>query len=315
MQELLGLPPEASAHAHEIDGSIALIHWLMLALFVGWSAFYLYSLIRFRRSKNPAASYTGLKSRIPFVIVGAVALFEGVVLAGFDLPLWAKLVRDIPAEKDATVVRVVAEQFAWNVHYPGPDGVFGRTDIALVSSENPLGLDRNDPAAKDDITTINQLTLPVGKPVVVRLSSKDVIHSFGIPYFRVKQDAVPGQSVRVSFTPTKTSEEILAEVTHSYRIDRSTSAEKFNVFVAMAEYRDKDGAAILSKGDQITQDALGKLLDAGVNDVVAGPYSPIEVACSQLCGLGHFRMRATVSVLTPEAYQTWLADQAAALAQ
>ncbi|PYR25353.1 MAG: hypothetical protein DMF92_20695, partial [Acidobacteria bacterium] len=70
-------------------------------------------------------------------------------------------------------------QFAWNIQYPGADGKFGRTDVNLVSASNPLGLDRADPNAKDDITTINQLNVPVDRPILVHLSTKDVIHSFG----------------------------------------------------------------------------------------------------------------------------------------
>lgn len=315
MQEFLGLPPEASTYAHEIDGSMAMIHWLMFVLFAGWGAFYVYSLLRFRRSKNPAARYGGLKSKFPYVVVAAVAIFEGVALAAFDLPLWAKLVKDIPSEKNATVVRVVGEQFAWNFHYPGPDGIFGRTDISLVSPENPLGLDRNDPAAKDDITTVNQLVIPVNRPVIVRLTSKDMIHSFGIPYFRVKQDAVPGQSVRLSFTPTMTSDEVQEAVARFYRIDRATDTDKFSVFVAQQEYRDKEGNVLLAKGDGITPDVAGKLADAGIGEVRLGPYSPIEVACSQLCGLGHYRMRATVTVVTATGFQEWIKDQEAALQQ
>ena len=95
-------------------------------------------------------------------------------------PAWATRVKAFPSESEAVVVRVVGEQFAWNIHYPGPDGKFGRTDIKLVTADNPLGLDRTDPDAKDDITTINQLNLPVDRPVLVHLSSKDVIHSFGL---------------------------------------------------------------------------------------------------------------------------------------
>ena len=98
---------------------------------------------------------------------------------------------------------MVGEQFAWNIHYPGPDGKFGRTDIKLVSADNPLGLDRTDPNAKDDITTINQLNLPVDRPVLVHLSSKDVIHSFGLYEMRVKQDAIPGMNIPVWFIPNR----------------------------------------------------------------------------------------------------------------
>ena len=107
------------------------------------------------------------------------------------------------------VVEVTAEQFAWNVHYPGPDRVFGRADIKLLDLQsNPLGIDRSDPAAKDDVTTLNQLYLPANRPIIVRLRSKDVIHSFNLPEFRVKQDAIPGFTIPVWFTPDVTTAEM-----------------------------------------------------------------------------------------------------------
>src|SRR6185503_18672949 len=132
MQEFLRMPVQASAHAAEIDQMTVLVHWLMAVLFVGWGIYY--------------------------------------VLVFYAIPAWAKRVKAFPSENEAVVVRVVAEQFAWNMHYPGPDGRFGRTDLALISAENPLGLDRRDAAAKDDITTINQLNLPVDRPVLIHLS-------------------------------------------------------------------------------------------------------------------------------------------------
>ena len=136
-------------------------------------------------------------------------LVEAILLIGFSIPLWADRVEGFPAPADATQVRVVAEQFAWNIHYPGPDGVFGRTDVKLIDLQaNPLGLDREDPAAKDDVTTINQLHLPVGRPVLIQLSSKDVIHSFALQEMRVKQDVIPGTMIPVWFVPTVTSEEM-----------------------------------------------------------------------------------------------------------
>jgi len=142
-------------------------------------------------------------------------------------------------------VRVVAEQFSWNFHYPGADGRFGRTSITLVDPDNPLGLDRRDQAAKDDITTINQLHLPVGRTAVIHLSSQDVIHSLGMPEMRVKQDAIPGIVQPVWFTPTQT-----------------------------------------------------------------GRW---EIACSQLCGLAHYRMKAFYTIHPPQQFQAWLDEEAAAL--
>jgi cytochrome c oxidase subunit 2 len=139
----------------------------------------------------------------------AVVVAEAVLLLGFSVPLWAARVDNFPTEKDATRVRVVGQQFAWNIHYPGPDGVFGKTDIKAIDAQsNPLGIDKKDPAAADDFTTVNQLHLPVNKPVIVYLSSMDVIHSFGLQEMRVKQDAIPGLVTPVWFEPTVTSDDM-----------------------------------------------------------------------------------------------------------
>jgi cytochrome c oxidase subunit 2 len=241
MVNYLGLPVAASAHAGEIDQMIALTHWLMLILFVGWGVYFVFVLFRFRRGANPKASYAGAKGKISKGTEVAVAIVEVLLLVFYAIPAWAKRVRAFPSENEAVVVRVVSEQFAWNVHYPGPDGRFGRTDIKLVSADNPLGLDRTDAAAKDDVTTINQLNLPVDRPVLVHLSTKDVIHSFGLFEMRVKQDAIPGMQIPVWFIPNR-----------------------------------------------------------------VGQY---EIACSQLCGLGHFRMRGFVTIQSAADYQKWFDDQ------
>jgi cytochrome c oxidase subunit 2 len=173
---------------------------------------------------------------------GAVLVAEILILVLMSMPAWAERVAAFPPETSSTVVRVVGEQFAWNMHYPGPDGKFGKTDLRLVSAANPLGLDRKDPDAKDDVTTINQLNLPVDKPVIVHLSSKDVIHSFALPQMRVKQDAIPGIVHNLWFTPTKTGE--------------------------------------------------------------------WEIPCSQLCGLGHYRMRGFYTIQSATDFEAWLKENA-----
>src|SRR5262245_8125944 len=128
----LGLPVAASAHAGEVDHTIVLVHILMAVLFVGWMGFFLYTLWRYRRKSNPVADYTGVTSKSSTYLEAAVFVAEVILLVGFSVPLWAKRVDKFPAEKDAVVVRVVGEQFAWNVHYPGPDGKFGKTDVTLI---------------------------------------------------------------------------------------------------------------------------------------------------------------------------------------
>ena len=209
MTDWMGLPALASAHGGQIDSLIGWIHVFMLVLFVGWGGFLAYCLVRFRASRHPVADYTGVTSHVSTYSEVGVVVVEAVLLIGFAIPLWAARVDERPPESEALVVQVTGEQFAWNVHYAGPDGVFGPTDINLIDLQtNPLGLDRSDPAAMDDVTTLNQLYLPVDTPVIVMLRSKDVIHSFGVPEFRVKQDSVPGLTIPIWFVPTVTTDDM-----------------------------------------------------------------------------------------------------------
>jgi cytochrome c oxidase subunit 2 len=247
MLEWLGMPPAGSSHAADVDRLMVLVHWLMAVLFVGWGAFFVYVLVRFRRASQPTALHHGMRGRWSTWIEGGVLAAEIILLAYFSVPAWSARVDAFPSEQQSTVVRVVAEQFAWNVHYPGPDGRFGRTDPRLLGPTNPLGLDRSDPAAKDDITTINRLNVPVNRPVIVHLSSKDMVHSFALPQMRVKQDAIPGIGQPVWFTPTLTGE--------------------------------------------------------------------WEIACSQLCGLGHYRMRGYYAVQSEADFATWFSAETALLNQ
>jgi cytochrome c oxidase subunit II len=203
INELIGLPPNASEHGYQIDHIIEFSHWFMGALFVGWSVFFVYVLLRFRKGKHPVADHEGVKSGISTHLEFAVVLIEAVLLIGFAIPLWAKRVNQFPDDKDAIVVHAVGQQFNWNFHLPGPDGQFGRRDVALVSNSNPLGLDPKDPAAKDDIVTLGELHVPVDRPVIIELSSKDVIHNFALPHMRMAQDAIPGQLIPMWFKPIK----------------------------------------------------------------------------------------------------------------
>jgi cytochrome c oxidase subunit II len=113
-------------------------------------------------------------------------------------------------------MEVVGQQFKWNFHYPGPDGKLGRRDRKLIKpggAAEQIGLDREgDPAAKDDLVMTDVLVVPVNKTVYIHLTSRDVIHSFFLPNFRVKQDAMPGLMGRVWFESRKTSAEVVGTV-------------------------------------------------------------------------------------------------------
>ena len=221
MLELLqyfGLPLNASIQGEYVYNAKVLLHWLMLILFLGWGTFFIVSLIRFRASKNKTADYTGVKSHMSSLLEAAVAIIEIIALFGFSYPVWAYRVNDIPDYRDAENIRVVAQQFAWNIHYPGEDGLFGTTRSDLVDEQdNPIGLDRGSPNASDDFYTINQLHIPVHKTIRIDLTTKDVIHNFKLPELRVSQDAIPGMSIPVHFEATMTSKEFLETVEGTHR--------------------------------------------------------------------------------------------------
>ncbi|MEA2560262.1 MAG: cytochrome c oxidase subunit [Acidobacteriota bacterium] len=253
----LNLPVEASAHARQLDNLTAIVHWFMIVLFVGWGIFFVYSLFRFRKGRNPVASYEGAKGHFSTYGEAAVVLVEVALLVGFAVPIWAARVGTVPDEQNAVRVRIVAEQFAWNAHYPGADGVFGRTDSKLITAGmNPLGLDPKDAAGKDDVVTINQLHLPVNRKILINLSSKDVIHSFSLPQMRVKQDAIPGQTIPIWFEP---------------------------ILVTPPE-NSLPGCAVTK--------------------------TCWEIACAQLCGLTHYRMRGFYQIHDAAGYEAWLSENA-----
>ena len=172
INEFLGQPANFSEHGYQIDHILEFCHWFMGALFVGWSAFFIFVLIRFRKSRHPVADHEGVNSGISTHLEFSVVLIEAVLLIGFAIPLWAKRVNEFPTGKDAILVHVVGQQFSWNYHLPGPDGQFGHRSADLVSNSNPLGLDPNDPASKDDIVTLGELHVPIDRPVITELSSK-----------------------------------------------------------------------------------------------------------------------------------------------
>ena len=203
--ERLGLPVLASEQGRHVDNLIIYMHWLMIALFVGWFAYFCFVLVRFHRSRHPKADYHGVQSHTSSYIEGAVAVVEFVLLFVLAIPFWARATDKFPKESDSTVVQIVGQQFNWNARYAGKDGVFGKQDMRFVSGQNTFGVDPADPAGKDDIQVdaLGEMHVPINKPVICYISSKDVIHSFKIIAMRVTQDAIPGMRIPIWFTPTK----------------------------------------------------------------------------------------------------------------
>lgn len=216
------LPVNASTQGVLIDKLFWLIFWITAAAFVVVEAGVVWFLIRYRKRKGRRAAYIHGSNRAE-VVWTAIPAIVFVFLGVYSGRVWGLIRSPASFPEDALTLSVVAKQFEWNVTYPGPDRILDN---------------------EDDFTVRNRFEIPVGEPVVVRLQSEDVIHSFFIPEFRVKQDAVPGMVIPIWFEATRT-----------------------------------------------------------------GDY---QIACAELCGLGHYRMRARVRVHEPEAYEAWVREKSGA---
>jgi len=230
-------PTLSSIHGAEIDGVFTAVLIVTGIAFVVTQAMLGYFVARYGAAGNEKADYWHDNPKAEFLLLTGTALIL-VVLVFMGQRVWLKYYfSGLP--ENAITVQETAQQFQWQFHYPGADGKFGRTDLTLVDSVNQIGLDEKDEASKDDIVVTGEMHVPVNKPVIVRLRSKDVIHSFFLPNQRVKQDAVPGLAVEVAFTPN-----------------------------------------------------------------VAGNF---ELACAELCGNNHYKMRGLVTIdASEEEFNNWL---------
>jgi len=197
-------PPLASDHGAGIDRMLRYLLLAVGALYVVGNAVLGYFVWKSSRQEIVTARMASKASERRWSLIPAAVMMlvaEGGVFV-LGLPVWGQYYSAPPEE--TLTVELMAEQFAWNIRYAGADGKFGRATPQLITLNNPIGLDAQDAAGRDDIVLLNDIHLPVNRPARIRLRSKDVIHSFFVPDFRVKQDAVPGMTIDVWFVPTQT---------------------------------------------------------------------------------------------------------------
>jgi cytochrome c oxidase subunit 2 len=229
-------PAGVSAYAASVDHEFSTAFWLLGGLFVVAQAALAAFILRAWRKKKPSYYVGNWRLEVGWTLAIA-ALFFWFHFSGARV--WSSMRLHDP-EPQALRVEVTGAQFQWYFRYPGPDGTWGRTDaqkFARPDEGNPLGIDFNDSAGKDDIVS-STLVLPVNRDIDLTLRAQDVIHSLFIPAMRFKQDTVPGMDVHAHLKPLQT----------------------------------------------------GKF----------------EIVCSQLCGLGHYRMKAIAQVVTEEEFKEWL---------
>ena len=277
--KFLSFPLDASLFGYKADVLNGWVHLLMVVLFVFWGIFLIYILIAFASKNNPKASYTGMKGKFSKYVEGGIVGFEIFLLFALAIPGYYDLKFDKLDTNDADVeIRVIAQQFQWNIHYPGEDGIFGQTyaDSVNDGSQNFIGLSREGHGA-DDIVTMNQLHIPKNKIVKIRLSSRDVIHGFSLPEMRVKQDAIPGMEIPIYFTATMSSDEYLDYL------------------------KDNDPIRYNNKLDK--NDETYNMLSESIKDTY---YRGYQISCAQLCGNSHYFMKGYMTVHEQENFNKWL---------
>ena len=184
-----------------IDTTIDITLYITGFVFVAVNLFLAYAIYRFRFDPARRAHYEPENKKLEIWLTSITAIGVAVMLAP-GLVVWADFI-DVP--EDADQVEVLGSQWQWNYRFPGEDGVLGEVDARYISEDNPFGMSSSDPAGLDDVlVTSNELHLPKDRPVKLLLRSKDVLHNFAVPQFRVKMDLVPGLVTYVWLTPTRT---------------------------------------------------------------------------------------------------------------
>ncbi|MBI3665191.1 MAG: cytochrome c oxidase subunit II [Acidobacteria bacterium] len=230
-------PVAISEHARQVDTQFMFTLVVTGVIFIVAQLALGYVVFNYGRRRSGAATYSHGNNTMEVLWTSATAiLFIGLTIMGGSV--WAR-VHFMGAPPGAIPIEVTGQQFVWNMRYAGPDGKFGALDIRQINDAggNPLGVDSKDPAGKDDIV-VPTMAVPVNRPVELILRTKDVTHSFFVPELRLKQDTVPGMTIRIHFT---------AETVGKY-----------------------------------------------------------EIACAELCGLGHYKMRSFLEVMEPADFEKWL---------
>ncbi|MEM9635690.1 MAG: cytochrome c oxidase subunit II [Pseudomonadota bacterium] len=186
-----------------IDDTLVITFWITGAVFAAVTLFMAYCLFRFRHREGSKAAYEPENKKLEIWLTAATTVGVAALLAP-GLYVWSQFI-NVP--DDAGEIEVVGLQWQWNFRLPGEDGVLGTSDTHLITFENPLGLNPDDPNSADDvIIEADDLHLEIGKPVKILLRSIDVLHDFYVPEFRAKMDLIPGTVTYFWITPTRTGE-------------------------------------------------------------------------------------------------------------
>ncbi len=273
------LPEASSEHGVDIDQLwlISMILIFVVGIVTQWLLHYF--AFKYRGRKGQRAVFFADNDKLEFIwTIIPVIVLAGLIIYG--LFTWTEIM-DINEDDDPLVVELYAYQFDWRARYAGKDNTLGEANVRLIEGANQLGVDISDPNSPDDII-VNELHLPVGRKVLFKMRSQDVLHSAYMPHFRAQMNCVPGMITQFAFTPTKTtvemreSDEIIQKVAH------------------INEIRKENSIALLAKGEEALE-----------------PYTfDYMLLCNKICGNTHYNMQMKIIVESEEEYEAWIAEQA-----
>ncbi len=243
------LPISASAHGVELDGMLSVTFWITIAVFILTQVLLFSFALAYRQKEGRKALFYADNHQLEFywTVVPAIVL---TVLVLYGTKVWREITQVQPA-KDALKFELFAYQFGWQARYPGADGELGGHDFRLISATNSMGIEETDSAGRDDLL-VSEITLPVNRPVLMKLRARDVIHSAYMPHFRVQMNVVPGMPTQFYFTPTVTTKQ-MQEITGNYNFvyelacNKICGAAHFNMRMKVNVVTDQEYTSWLSK--------------------------------------------------------------------
>lgn len=268
----------ASAHGPKID-NLMIISMVIIFIVQTITQYLLhYFAYKYRGEKGKKALFYADNDKLEFIwTIIPVIVLAGLIIYG--LFTWSDIM-NIEEDDDTLVVELYAQQFNWKARYAGEDNVLGEANVRLINLDNAniLGLDESDPNAQDDIIT-TELHLPVGRQVLFKMRSQDVLHSAYMPHFRAQMNCVPGMITQFAFTPTVTT----AEMRQNPDIVKKVA----NINKIRANNKEE----IEARGQELNYEFDYLLI------------------CNKICGKSHYNMQMKIIVETEEEFQAWLAEQ------
>lgn len=272
------LSNSASEHGNDVDQ----LMWISLAVifFVQFLTQFIlhYFALKYRGNIDRKATFFADNDKLEFIwTIIPVIVLAGLILYG--LYAWNNIMH-YDEDEEVIYVEVYAKQFGWDIRYSGDDNVLGKANVRFIEGINAVGVDMADPNGQDDVMA-KELHLPVGKKVVLKMRSQDVLHSAYLPHFRAQMNCVPGMVTQFAMTPTVTTTEMR---------DREEIVDRVN---KINEARNKHSKKLVEKGEPGLE-----------------PYTfDYILLCNKICGRSHYNMQAKVIVETENEFKKWLSQQ------